>query len=939
MVLGEGSAKEQQGPRSHKVVDPTLNDRKEDDIQIQVQAIEARNLVGSLLRKPNPYLGVYVLKESFPRITTEPQKKTTSPKWNQILDVYCRNWKKVKQPMSIRCELYDWNKSEDHDHEFLGEISIRFSDYAALKETTGKWVELWLPLQKRTSKDKVSGDLHIGIRCIDLEEKALKKARKQQALLGQNEQPQPVINTPSSIDPTLESLSQHPTKVPSLPINPSEEAPTDPDIEDVVIEGRGVRDGLRSNQVGPIHFTAKNKQGKTVRVKPEDIECIATGPNGKQQKVKAGKVNTDTEGEKDPLGVELEFIPEDGPGNYLIEFKVKGTPSKYGPRQVTVHPLPLSREAVAFGDSLYDPEQKNKPYKPNVVNKPGDFYVQAKDENGLDIIEGGDEVSCVLEDETVLEIGPIKDNNNGTYTVPFVPKKSGIFPVKVLFNGEPINNSPVHLLVEYETDPARTIVTDLSTTVQCDAPQTFSLITYDTSGEKRIRGGDKIEMVLKGKKGETVTTFIADNDTGKYDITYLPTVAGPYKVKATLNGEPILTEIEIEAVPNVSPSMCTIFGNEMNGGDLYSHYGIPLKFKVQARDQRGVAVTCGGENILADVTYFKDLRLRNGSHIALLNSIVTDNYDGTYTIEFTPQEPGIYRFDLTLRDEALPFSPHYMTVSDGVHPDHTIAHGPGLKKAFVDTPAIFYVEARDSNDNRVQDPNLTFDITLTDSNGDEIEVKPLPYEEGLYPFMYTPKHVGLHHVNIAHKGKPIKDSPFQVPVKESSYAPDPSKCEVSKVAKTGFVHKPINFDVKLKTKDGKPVRIPGATDVTVNVKPVGPNTDRYPPQKVRVSESPNGVFECEWTPLVPGEYDIDVKVNRMPVKNSPIRGVRILPPGPQLAKITNRSFQVQLYDDSGNKYTDLDDEELESVKVQFVDTDTDVLTENIKANVSYAIMV
>lgn len=100
---------------------------------------------------------------------------------------------------------------------------------------------VWLPLQKRTSKDKVSGDLHIGIRCIDLEEKALKKDRQQQAILGQNEHPQPVINTPSSIDPTLESLPKHPTKVPSLPIEPSEETPTDPDIEDVVIEGRGVR--------------------------------------------------------------------------------------------------------------------------------------------------------------------------------------------------------------------------------------------------------------------------------------------------------------------------------------------------------------------------------------------------------------------------------------------------------------------------------------------------------------------------------------------------------------------------------------------------------------------------------------------------------------------------------------------------------------------------
>ena len=36
MVLGEASKKEQQGPRSHKVVDPSLNEKKDDDIQIQI---------------------------------------------------------------------------------------------------------------------------------------------------------------------------------------------------------------------------------------------------------------------------------------------------------------------------------------------------------------------------------------------------------------------------------------------------------------------------------------------------------------------------------------------------------------------------------------------------------------------------------------------------------------------------------------------------------------------------------------------------------------------------------------------------------------------------------------------------------------------------------------------------------------------------------------
>src|SRR3989338_4343854 len=174
---------------------------------------------------------------------------------------------------------------------------------------------------------------------------------------------------------------------------------------------------------------------------------------------------------------------------------------------------------MAYGDSLYDPEQKKKPYKPNYVNCPGEFFVQAKDENGMDIIEGGDVVTCELEDGTILDIKDIKDNNNGSYTVPFIPKKSGIFPVKVLFNGEPINNSPVHLLVEFEMDPTRTLVTELSTTVPCDIPQTFSLTTYDTNGDKKICGGDDIEISLISEDGDQVMTFISDNDTGKYDIT------------------------------------------------------------------------------------------------------------------------------------------------------------------------------------------------------------------------------------------------------------------------------------------------------------------------------------------------------------------------------------------------------------------------------------
>jgi hypothetical protein len=50
----------------------------------------------------------------------------------------------------------------------LGCHTIYLRDYKDLHETTGKWVELWLVLKKRTSSDKVAGKIHLGMNVKDL---------------------------------------------------------------------------------------------------------------------------------------------------------------------------------------------------------------------------------------------------------------------------------------------------------------------------------------------------------------------------------------------------------------------------------------------------------------------------------------------------------------------------------------------------------------------------------------------------------------------------------------------------------------------------------------------------------------------------------------------------------------------------------------------------
>jgi Ca2+-dependent lipid-binding protein len=70
--------------RSHDVVEHY--EPNPDDIQVQVQVIEAKNLYKTdLFGKTNPYMGIYVTNESFPRVKTKVQHKTLNPKYNGIV--------------------------------------------------------------------------------------------------------------------------------------------------------------------------------------------------------------------------------------------------------------------------------------------------------------------------------------------------------------------------------------------------------------------------------------------------------------------------------------------------------------------------------------------------------------------------------------------------------------------------------------------------------------------------------------------------------------------------------------------------------------------------------------------------------------------------------------------------------------------------------------
>lgn len=64
-----------------------IYEKKPGDIHIQVQVIEAKNLVPvDLLGKSSPYLCMFVLGEANPRAKTKVIKKSINPQWNEMLE-------------------------------------------------------------------------------------------------------------------------------------------------------------------------------------------------------------------------------------------------------------------------------------------------------------------------------------------------------------------------------------------------------------------------------------------------------------------------------------------------------------------------------------------------------------------------------------------------------------------------------------------------------------------------------------------------------------------------------------------------------------------------------------------------------------------------------------------------------------------------------------
>jgi len=181
-------------------------------------------------------------------------------------------------------------------------------------------------------------------------------------------------------------------------------------------------------------------------------------------------------------------------------------------------------QCIAFGPGLEDDVS-------DVL--PTTFTIQAKDSDGKNLEEGGDNFEVLIDGPNGPIKPEVKDNGDGTYTVDYAPEDAGNHTVNVLLDGIPIKDAPFHVNVNAGADFSKSFVERF----------TFVIRTRDRRGENRKSGGDKVTVTVKDPHmNEIEHVKVEDINDGTYLVTYsLPEdyVPGEYTISCQIHGKDI----------------------------------------------------------------------------------------------------------------------------------------------------------------------------------------------------------------------------------------------------------------------------------------------------------------------------------------------------------------------------------------------------------------
>ncbi|XP_067360675.1 filamin-B isoform X2 [Channa argus] len=551
-------------------------------------------------------------------------------------------------------------------------------------------------------------------------------------------------------------------------------------------------------------------------------------------------------------GVSLVRYTPTEEGAYSVNVSYDGHPVPGSPFPVEAQLPPDPSKVKANGPGL----------KGGLVGNPAEFTIDTKGAG-----TGG--LGLTVEGPTEAKI-ECSDNGDGTCSVSYLPTEPGDYLVNILFEEVHIPGSPFRADIQMPFDPTKVVASGSG--LKRGKVGEISVVNVDCS--RAGPGKLSLEAIPESSptspmgaapgSGVKAKTEVLDNKDGTYTVTYVPLTSGMYTLLLKYGGKAVPGfPAKVMVDPAVDTSKVKVFGPGVEGKAVFREATTEFTIDAHPLTRRG------GDHVKVEV--------KNPSG-ALTDCLVTDNGDGTYSVEYTPFENGVHGVQVLYDDTPVPKSPFKVSVSEGCDPSRVVATGPGLQQALTDKPNNFNIITRGAG---------IGGLGITVEGPSESKMSCKDNKDGSCSVEYVPLTPGLYDVNITYGGEHIPGSPFKVPAKD---VVDSTKVKVSGPGVGSGVRAniPQCFTVDCRKAGVAPL----AVAVTA---PKGVS------EPVEVTDNGDGTHKVCYTPSLQGPYSVAVKYAEEDVPHSPFK-FRVLPThdaskvrasGPGLTSSVPASFPVE----------------------------------------------
>uniref|UniRef100_A0A4W6F6W7 Filamin C n=1 Tax=Lates calcarifer TaxID=8187 RepID=A0A4W6F6W7_LATCA len=251
--------------------------------------------------------------------------------------------------------------------------------------------------------------------------------------------------------------------------------------------------------------------------------------------------------------------------------------------------------------------------------------------------------------------------------------------------------------------------------------------------------------------------------------------------------------------------------------------------------------------------------------------IPNNDKNRTYSVVYLPKVEGLHKVKVLFAGQDIDRSPFMVNVSKAMgDPSRVQARGPGLQQMgnVANKPTYFDIYTAGAGAGDVG-------VIIVDSNGrrDTVEIVLENKGDSIFRCTYVPVLEGPHTVYVTFAGQQIPRSPFTVHISEGSVPPPGSPVQIClpltacnpnacRASGRGLQPKGLRVkevaDFKVYTKGA------GSGEFKVTVK--GPKGLEEP---VKVLEMGNGLFECNYYPIMTGKYIVTITWGGHSIPRSP----------------------------------------------------------------------